>query len=122
MSENATGEAVRGHLRRGAILVAVGLWLLVSTPGIGGFDYSDSWPLLLVFIGFALVLFPNRCDGRVTGVSLIAWGGLMYVAVHGLWGFNWANVWPLVLVVVGAGITWRALAGRDHRRGERGDA
>ncbi len=108
----------RGDLRRGAIIVAVGIWLLGSSLGVAGLDYSNSWPVLMMLIGLVLVLFPTGCDGRAGGVSLMAWGALMFVAVHGLWGFHWMNVWPLVLVVVGAGIVWRAIAGRNRRRVE----
>lgn len=105
----ASARSGRSDIRRGAILVSVGVWLLISSLGLGGLDYSTSWPLLLVFIGLALVILPARCEGRAGGLALMAWGGLMWMAVNGVWGFTWANIWPLVLVIVGAQIAWRAI-------------
>jgi hypothetical protein len=41
--------------RAGAWLVSIGLWGLVSELRVFGFDYSTSWPLLIIFVGAAIV-------------------------------------------------------------------
>jgi hypothetical protein len=41
--------------RFGAWLVSIGLWGLISEQRLVGFEYSTSWPLLIVFAGAAIV-------------------------------------------------------------------
>ena len=40
----------------------VSVWLLVSTLGFLGFDFLNSWPLLIVLVGLGLVI-----DGLIRG-------------------------------------------------------
>lgn len=101
-------------LRRGAALVAVGLWLLLGTMGGPRLDYGESWPLLLVFLGIAFLATPVAGRGRRPGPLLIAWGALCWVAVHQLWGLGWDSIWPLILVAVGASLVWSAVV--EERR------
>ena len=42
--------------------VLVGIWLLISTIQFLGFDFLNSWPLLLVLVGLGLVV-----DGILEG-------------------------------------------------------
>ena len=114
----AIGAAIIGgrenheELRKGMVLLAVGIWLLVNTLGIGGLDYGESWPLLLILIGLAITFAPSR--GRLLcgpqGPILILWGALAWIAIHQLFGLTWGTVWPLVLVAIGLSIVWRAVA------------
>lgn len=112
------GHEERGELRKGMILLAVGIWFLVNTLGIGGLAYDHSWPLLLILIGLAITLTPHR--GRVCcgapGPIMILWGALAWIAIHQLWGLSWGTVWPLILVAVGVSIAWRAVAEQLERR------
>ena len=104
------------EIRGGAILIAVGIWLLVSTLGLFGLDHGDSWPLLLILIGIVLTLLPDGCGRRSSGLVLIGWGALCWIAVHRLWGFSWANIWPLIIVLVGIGIIRSALSEQKRQR------
>lgn len=45
-----------GKRRGGIWITALGLWLLVGTLELWNLDIGDSWPLLLVFAGFGIVL------------------------------------------------------------------
>lgn len=107
----------RRDLRRGAVLLAIGFWLLAGTLGGARFSPGHSWPMLLVLIGVALALTPNCRHGRRSGILLIAWGALAWVATHGTWGLGWKSVGPLLLVTVGALLIWSAIA--EQRDGGR---
>ena len=113
-ARNRRSEKHRSDMRRGGIVVAVGLWLLASSLNIGGLDHSNSWPLLLVLIGVALAAVPRGRKGRFPGVILIAWGALAAIAVNRLWGFGWSNIWPLFLVVIGLEMVVNAIS--EQRR------
>lgn len=111
------GHEHREELRKGLILLAVGIWFLVNTLGIGGLDYSDSWPLLLILIGLAITVTPRGrriCSG-MPGPVLILWGALAWIATRQLWGLSWGTVWPLALVAIGAAIAWNAIAEQLRR-------
>ncbi len=107
-AETKNSEA-RADFRRGGILVAVGLWLLATTLHIGGLNWINSWPLLLILIGVVIMIFPQGRKGPISGVLLIAWGALAAIAVNGLWGFGWFNIWPLFLIVVGVEMVINAI-------------
>jgi ABC-type Fe3+-siderophore transport system permease subunit len=103
----------RGELRKGLILLAVGLWFLANTLEVGGLDYESSWPLLLILIGVAMTAAPRagrRACCSAQGPVLILWGALAWIATHHVWGLSWTSVWPLALVAIGVGIVWRAVA------------
>jgi hypothetical protein len=106
------------ELRKGFIMLAVGIWFLANTLDLFGLSYGDSWPLLLILIGLAMTLAPRTeesCD-RMSGVILMAWGFLFWTVTHSLWGFTWTNVWPLFVVGAGLNIVWRALAEQRQAR------
>ena len=42
--------------KRSAWLLIVGIWLLVSTLEVFGFDYGNSWPLLIMLVGASMLL------------------------------------------------------------------
>ena len=110
------GRSDRREVRRGAILVVVGVWLLLASMRLWGATYANSWPLLMVGIGLVNTVFPSASDrGRLGGLMLMVWGGLFWIAVKGLWGFGWSNIWPLVLVVVGGEMVVTAIAAQRRR-------
>ena len=47
---------------RTTVPLLVGIWLLISTTQFFGFDFLNSWPLLVVFVGLGLVI-----DGLMEG-------------------------------------------------------
>ena len=106
------------ELRKGFIMLAIGIWFLANKLDLFDLSYDTSWPLLLILIGLAMTLAPNikeRCNRGASGVMLMIWGALFWVAVQGLWGFTWNNAWPIFVVGAGLDITWRAIA--EQRRG-----
>lgn len=117
---SADREEVRpSESRRGFILMAVGLWLLINTLDLFGLSYDTSWPLLLVLIGTATLLAPKSGEaGRRPrpGLSMILFGVLAWLAVNGVWGLSWGTVWPLFLVGGGLLIVLRALGDQRGAR------
>jgi cell wall-active antibiotic response 4TMS protein YvqF len=55
ISDRTRGDGARRPLRSGLWLVYVGLWALVSEFHLFGFDYSNSWPLLVIGAGVSIV-------------------------------------------------------------------
>ena len=49
-------------------VLATGIWAALSAYGIFGFDFLNSWPLLVVFIGISVIvqsfLSPNRATSQ----------------------------------------------------------
>lgn len=113
------GRKTRSELRKGLILLAVGIWFLVNTLEIGGLHYGESWPLLLILIGLAITFTPSsrrRLCCEAEGPVLVLWGALAWIAIHRVWGISWGTVWPLVIVAIGLSIVWRAVADQLMRR------
>lgn len=50
--------------RRSIFLLLLGVWLQISTLRLFGLDFSDSWPILIIFIGASFVF-----DASVGGSS-----------------------------------------------------
>lgn len=57
------GAENRDQRRSGAWLTVVGVWLLINVKGWFGFDWSSSWPLLLIALG-ALMTWQALADSR----------------------------------------------------------
>jgi hypothetical protein len=55
--------------RPSIFLLLIGIWLQVSTLGLWGLDWNDSWPLLIIFVGASLV-FDAVVAGRDHGGAL----------------------------------------------------
>ena len=51
---------------RTLVPILVGIWLLISTTGFFGFDFLNSWPLLIVLVGLGLVI-DGIMEGRRAG-------------------------------------------------------
>lgn len=100
----------RRDLRRGALLLAVGIWLLVGTLIGGRLSPGNSWPLLLILLGVAFALTPCReRGGRRFGVLLASWGALAWIAENRIWGLEWHSIGPLVMVTVGILLIWSSI-------------
>lgn len=52
-----------GSGRPSIFLLLLGIWLQISTLGLFGLGFSDSWPLLIIFVGASFV-FDAAIAGR----------------------------------------------------------
>ena len=100
-----TGEERRG----GAWLMVVAAWLLLNTLRIGGFWWTDSWPLMPLLIGAFQIAWPERGEDRFGGFVLVGIGLWLLLATRNVMGLELATSWPLVLVFIGTAIALRAL-------------
>ena len=100
-----TGEERRG----GAWLMVVAGWLLLNTLRIGGFWWTDSWPLMPLLIGVFQVAWPERGEDRFGGFVLVGIGLWLLLATRNVMGLELATSWPLVLVFLGTAIALRAV-------------
>ena len=50
--------------RRSIFLLLLGIWLQISTLGLFGLDFRNSWPLLIVFVGVSFVFDSLVSGGR----------------------------------------------------------
>jgi hypothetical protein len=49
-------DPAAGHPRRaGGFLLFVGVWALLTELHVGGLDYRNSWPLIVIGVGVAMV-------------------------------------------------------------------
>ena len=55
LSDRVRPDGSRRSARSGVWLVFVGVWGLVSEFGVFGFDYGNSWPLLIIGAGALIV-------------------------------------------------------------------
>lgn len=59
--------------RRSIFLLLLGVWLQISTLRLFGLDFSDSWPLLIIFVGASLV-FDALVGGSTTSKAVVKVG------------------------------------------------
>jgi hypothetical protein len=90
-------------------VVLVGLWLLITTLGLFGFGWTNSWPLMILAAGLLDVVWPTPDDDRFDGFVWVAVGGWLLLTVRHLFGLSWRDSWPLLLVFVGVAIVLKAL-------------
>lgn len=110
----------RRHRSGALVVIAVGLWLLLNTLEIGGLDWGESWPILLMLLGLAKIVLPE--DGRrSSGVLLILVGVWAFLNVFEIWGLHWGNSWSIALIAFGLFIVWRALFEERKAPARKGD-
>ncbi len=116
MSEKADAPTTGSRAAQflwGVALMILGSALILERLGFWDFRWRDvwrQWPLPLIAMGLARLLWPARKDGRRGGL----W--LMFVGVLGLAHtqrvLHLRDSWPLFLVAVGAGIAAETLRRR----------
>ncbi len=108
LSDSGNGRRGRGS---GLAIIVAGVWLLFNSLGLFGFTYGDSWPVLLIFLGLARLVYPQE-RGRGFGLLLLAvgsWFGLEKLDVPGI---DFEKLWPILIVLLGLFIVWRAFVPR----------
>jgi hypothetical protein len=98
----------------GILIILVGATLLMDRMDIGKIAISHhDWPLLLLALGGARMLWPGTRRGRPRSRRSAAW--LLYVGCWGLvnelhlFGLDYDTSWPLMMVGAGLATVWRAL-------------
>jgi len=104
-------------LTKGLWLIGLGGWFLVANLGLFGFDWANSWPLVIILSGVVTIIAPNpgdrACAGltdRLDGVGPLLVGLWLLATTHHLFGFGWSTSWPLLLVLIGVSTLLKASA------------
>lgn len=93
-----------GGVLTGVIIVAVGVFLLLSQMGILHFYHAwRLWPAALVLFGFAKFFDTPTPAHRVWGTTLIVIGALVLWHYFGNFRYGMDELWPLF--IVGGGLS-----------------
>jgi len=57
-------QLLRPEGRRSIFVLLLGVWFLINTFELGGLDWADSWPVLIIFIGASFVFDSLVSGGR----------------------------------------------------------
>jgi hypothetical protein len=105
------------------LLVALGAYLLMREIAL--FDIpslGDVWPVILIVIGLARLVRPQRSGDIQCGLFFTLLG-LWFLAVELNWrGLDWRTSWPLILVIWGFVSIVGALLDRNARARAGGEA
>ncbi len=91
----------------GLAIIVAGVWLLLNSMGLFGFTYGESWPVLLILLGLARLIYPQG-RGRGFGLLLVAVGSWFGLEKLDIPGIDFEKLWPILIVLVGLFIVWRA--------------
>jgi uncharacterized membrane protein len=115
--EQKQGRA--GRLVLGLFLVLIGALLLADHAGLDVLGSAWSyWPLLLIGMGVAKLLWPGGPEERDGGFWLLVVGGYAWISTRHLFGLSWGTAWPLVLMAVGLQMALRGWGRRGRAAGE----
>jgi predicted membrane protein len=108
------GRGATPSILFGAIIIAVGLFLLLQNLGIVRVhDVWQFWPVVLIVIGIARLLDSRTPSAMIFGGLFVAVGGLLLADNLGILYVSFDFIWPLILIGFGASLLWRTL---DSRR------
>ena len=115
-----------GSIYFGILLMLLGAGFLLQRLGVWPewAWMSNWWTLIVVALGAAHLVHPQRANDVGNGVMLLLMGVWMMIASSGWHGFSWRNSWPLALVAMGAGVVAHEIAARwlpDFRRSRNGE-
>ena len=109
----------QGGILTGLLIVAVGLFLLLTQMGFINFHAAwRLWPAALVLFGVAKMLDANSVAQRVWGVTLMVIGGLLFAHYFAHFRFGMDELWPLF--VIGGGLSllfqtyWPGRSGQQY--------
>lgn len=120
--EDARDGRSTWHILLGVAFILGGLALLVGR--VGWLDIGPLWswwPLVLIGLGLAKLLF-DRGEEREGGIWLLAAGIYCGIGVWEPYGLSWATGWPVMIVAVGVTMLLENKGfggGCGHRRGRR---
>ena len=100
----------------GLILIVVGLIFLAGNFDWGlDINFGRMWPLILVVLGLAKVVFPEG-ESRLCGLPLLVVGGVFLAHNYDVMRIN--QSWPLFIVAAGISIlagSWSSAPAKEGR-------
>jgi len=94
----------------GAIIVAVGLFLLLDNLGIVRFhDVWQYWPVILIVWGVSHIFSSRGPAGYAWGGVIAFIGALLLLDNLDIIFFNLHLIWPMIIIAVGVGMLLHAM-------------
>ncbi|MGE5671873.1 MAG: LiaI-LiaF-like domain-containing protein [Fibrobacterota bacterium] len=93
----------------GAIIIAIGLFLLAKSLGFLPYDIDlhHFWPLILIAVGIFRLIFPSSSSSYFWGTVLIITGALFQAHYLHLISVPIHKMWPLIPIIIGVKIMLR---------------
>ncbi len=105
-------HTARSRFTWGVILLIFGAFALAVNLGFRiPRDLWDYWPLILIVLGGAQLLWPGPMRDRMSGFTLIAVGIYAQVSVFEIFGLTWGTAWPILIVALGIRIVLGGVLG-----------
>jgi hypothetical protein len=105
----------------GALIIAVGLFLLAKSLGFLPYnvDLENLWPLILISIGIIRVIFPSSADSYFWGSVMILVGAFFQAHYFHLITVPIEEMWPIIPIIIGLKIILRPVftSGKKYHSG-----
>src|SRR5262245_48411575 len=100
----------------GLILISVGGGLVAREFGLlpPHVRVLDFWPLVVVFVGVAVLLRRRGFVGSCLALGFVGMGGVLLAANLGLLASSVTRLWPLLIVLFGIAVLLRGGRGPDR--------
>jgi len=110
-------RSVRSRLTWGILLLVVGAGALAVNLGFRiPRDLWDYWPMILVVLGLAQLIWPGSGRERLSGLWLLAVGIYCAVSQFELFGLDWGTAWPILIVLLGVRMVLGGVFGEKHEK------
>jgi len=93
----------------GAIIIAIGLFLLAKSLGFLPYDIElhNFWPLILIAVGTLRLIFPSSSNSYFWGTVMILTGAFFQAHYLHLISVPIEKMWPLIPIIIGIKIMLR---------------
>ncbi|NLD94388.1 MAG: cell wall-active antibiotics response protein [Fibrobacter sp.] len=101
----------------GAIIIAIGLFLLAKSLGFIPYDIDlhHFWPLILIAVGTYKLIFPCSSNSYFWGPVLILTGAIFQANYLNLISVPIHKMWPLIPIIIGVKIMLRPFFKSDSK-------
>ncbi len=101
----------------GAIIIAIGLFLLAKSLGFLPYDIDlhHFWPLILIAVGTFRLIFPSSSNSYFWGTVLVLTGALFQANYLHLISVPIHKMWPLIPIIIGLKIMLRPFFKSDRK-------
>lgn len=97
-------------------VIGIGALALLDNLQVFGLPLLRTfWPLALVLLGLARLVWPRHAGSWLFGTALIAIGGLLTAQNLGYTRLELRDWWPVLVILAGLSILLRGVFPRRHR-------
>ncbi len=97
----------------GLVLILLGVLFTLDNLGlVDAGNVWDYWPLILIAVGVARILYPRKPGGRAWGAIEVGVGVFFLLRNLGFFWISFHRMWPAALVLLGIYMIWQTMAAR----------